>query len=412
MTESADLVIVGAGVVGSAIAYQVARRSAWRVVVVEKATGPAAGSSGDSLAISRCRYTEPAVVRLARHGQEVFRHWAEFTGLPRPRSCYTKLGALWVLDRTPDELAADHRRLVDNGAQAELLSADDLRARWPAINPCVAAIDVVGDGGDHLCRSGSGFLFEEEAGFVDPAGANQDLVEAARREGAEFRFASPVVGLIHDGGAVTGVELASGDRVDAPVVVNAAGPWCNALNVPEGAARRWTLTPTRIQMIYRAWSPDAPRLPIIFDGPTASAYRLEASGEQMVVVAPEVAPYAVPVDDPDSFRRQPDSEAVTIAMACFEHRVPGVEHRSSLTGTSGLYTINEQDNHPVLGPSEVDGLWLANGFSGHGFKLASMIGSLLAQALVGETASFDTDVPLDVFGVDRDPLRTTGSVFA
>lgn len=411
MTDSADLVVVGSGIIGSAIAYQVSRRSSWRVVVVDKAAGPAAGSSGDSLAISRCRYTEPAVVRLARHGQEVYRNWAAFTGLDQPRSRYTELGGLWLFDRTRADLEIDHQRLVDNGVAATVLSTAELQRRWPSINPCVEVIDVIG-GGDHRCRPGDGFLFEHDAGFMDPAGANQDLVDAARREGAEFRFGARVVGLAHDGDAVAGVELDGGDQIRASVVLNAAGPWCSRLNEPEGAASRWTLTPTRIQMAFRAWPPDGPRLPIVFDVGTGATYRLEASGEVMVVVAPEIPEFATAVEDPDSFRRTPDPDAVLAAMACFEHRVTGIDHHARLTGTSGLYTINEQDTHPVVGPSEIDGFWVANGFSGHGFKLAPIIGSLVAQALVGETASFDTDVATDVFAVDRELLRTSGNVFA
>ncbi len=411
MTDAADVVVVGAGVVGSAIAYQITRRSSWRVVVIEKAAGPAAGSSGDSLAISRCRYTEPDVVRLAAHGQAVYRNWAAFTGLDEPRSCDRQLGGVWMFDRTLAELDDDHRRLSDSGVAATILTTAELEERWPEINPCVEPVDVTGEI-DHRCRPGAGFLFEHDAGFMDPAGANQDLVDAARREGAEFRFRTPVVGLVHDGDAVVGVELADGDEVRAPVVVNAAGPWCNRFNEPETAARRWTLTPTRIQMVYRPWPVGAPRLPIVFDGASGSTYRLEASGEQMVVVVPEVATFATPVADPDSFRRTPDPDAVIAAMACFEHRITGVDHRASITGTSGLYTITQQDNHPVVGPSEIEGFWLANGFSGHGFKLAPMIGSMIAQALVGEGASFDTDVPMGLFGVDRDPLGTSGTVFA
>ena len=60
--------------------------------------------------------------------------------------------------------------------------------------------------------------------------------------------------------------------------------------------------------------------------------------------------------------------------------------------------------HPVVGPTEVDGWWVANGFSGHGFKLAPAIGSMVAQAISGERTDFDTDVPLSFFAVDREPI--------
>ncbi len=407
----ADLVIVGAGVIGAATAYQVARRSSMRVVVLEKGPGPAVGSSGDSMAVSRCRYTEPAVVRLARHGQEVYRNWSDFTGLDVHRNTYTRLGGLWVFDRTDAELEDEYRRLADNGVAVSVLTADEVTERWHCINPCVAPIDLAGDA-EHHCQPASAFLYEEDAGFMDPAGATHDLVDAARREGVDVRFKARVAGLVRDGDAVRGVELDDGSTITAAVVLNAAGPWCNLLNEPVGAAERWTLTPTRIQMVHRTWPTDAPRIPIVFDEATTGGFRLEAGGESVVVLVPEVPAFARPVDDPDEFRRAPDADAVLATMAGFEHRVVGIDHRGRVTGTSGLYTINEQDTHPVLGPSEVEGVWVANGFSGHGFKLAPVVGAMLARALTGADASYDTDVDMGFLSVHRDPLHTSGSVFA
>ena len=77
-------------------------------------------------------------------------------------------------------------------------------------------------------------------------------------------------------------------------------------------------------------------------------------------------------------------------------------HRGGLSGIAGLYTINRQ-GPSVLGPTELEGWWVANGFSGHGFKLAPMIGSMIAQA-VTDAAAYDTDVPMSFFSVDREPI--------
>ncbi len=87
------------------------------------------------------------------------------------------------------------------------------------------------------------------------------------------------------------------------------------------------------------------------------------------------------------------------------HRLPELPHRGGLSGIAGLYTINRQDVHPVLGPTELEGWWVANGFSGHGFKLAPMIGSMIAQAVTDTEASHDTDVPMSFFSVDREPIE-------
>jgi glycine/D-amino acid oxidase-like deaminating enzyme len=110
------------------------------------------------------------------------------------------------------------------------------------------------------------------------------------------------------------------------------------------------------------------------------------------------------VEDPDDFRTETDSEFEVLNLHVLHHRLPGLPSTGRVRGYCGLYTTNLEDVHPVLGPTEVDGFWLANGFSGHGFKLAPAIGSMLAQALTGERGDFDTDVPLSFLAVDREPI--------
>jgi glycine/D-amino acid oxidase-like deaminating enzyme len=111
------------------------------------------------------------------------------------------------------------------------------------------------------------------------------------------------------------------------------------------------------------------------------------------------------VADPDSFKQVPDVDFSALKLAAFHHRVPGLEARGTVSGIAGLYTINREDVHPVLGPSGVDGFWVANGFSGHGFKLAPAIGSMVAHAISGFSSEFDTDVPMELFSVDREPIH-------
>jgi glycine/D-amino acid oxidase-like deaminating enzyme len=110
------------------------------------------------------------------------------------------------------------------------------------------------------------------------------------------------------------------------------------------------------------------------------------------------------VDDPDDFKRVPDAEFTQMKLASFHHRIPMLEPRGDVSGIAGLYTINREDVHPIVGPTERDGFWVANGFSGHGFKLAPAIGSMVAQAVTGNRTDFDTDVPMEFFSVDREPI--------
>ena len=406
-----DVIVIGAGIIGSAVAYQIARRSPLRVLVVDTAAGPATGSTGASVAISRCRYTVPEVVRLAYCSQLAYRSWSTFTGLREPISDYTQLGALWVFDRTSEQLAAEYERMRGNGVAVEVLSANEVLHRWPELDLCIEPIDFEAVD-KHQCRQGKFFLYEVEAGIADPAGANADLVAASRREGVDVRFGTGVTDIVTDEGRVFGVRLDNGDEVRCGLVVNAAGPWCNKINEMAGAQRRWTLTPTRVQLVLREWNDTDPRLPITFDGSTDGCYRMERSGNQILLVSPEIPSFMEATSDPDNLRTSPDRECVEATLAAFQHRAPGVRHVGTTTGTCGLYTINEQDSHPIVGPSEVPGLWLANGFSGHGFKLAPGIGAMVARAITGAEAPFDPDIPDDLFSIDRTPLATSGGVFA
>lgn len=397
------VVVVGAGIVGSSIAYQLARRGV-EVVALDKGRGPAEGSTGASSSICRCRYTFPEVVRLAYHGQEAYGHWSDFTGLKDVRSGLNRVGVLWLMGESTGKVAADAEKLVSQGVSAEALGPGDVTSLFPALSTCGVPFDLTGEV-EHQCAPGHAFLYEPEGGYADPVGANQDLIEATRASGGEVRFDSAVMKVIKQRDRAIGVTLTDGTSVTGDLVINAAGPWCNQLNALAGADLRWTLTPTRIQTVYREWPSGMGDLPVGADSSTGIYFRPESGGQQVLVgsVLPEDEEEAV--DDPDHFKRTPDQEFTTLKLAAFHHRVPGLEARGSVSGIAGLYTVNREDVHPVVGPTGVDGFWVANGFSGHGFKLAPAIGSMVAQAITGETSDFDTDVPMEFFGVDRDPLE-------
>lgn len=404
MGETADVVVVGGGIVGASIGYQLARRSDLRVVVLEKGAGPAEGSTGSSSAVSRCRYTHQDVVRLALHGQRAYREWPAFTGLADPVSRYVRTGVVWLFDEEPAKVDADVARLAAQGVAAAALTPDDLAERWPALSPCIAPLDLTGEV-EHECRPFERVLVEEDGGYADPAGANADLLEAFQRAGGDLRLRAHVTGVRREGGRVTGVDLADGGGIDAGLVVNAAGPWCNQLSALAGASVRWTLHPTRIQVGYRDWDPALGELPTAAEISSGTYFRPDAGGARVLFgsILPEDEEEVV--SDPDDFDRAADASFRDVKVHGLHHRVPALAYRGEVTGIAGLYTINREDVHPVVGPTDVEGFWVANGFSGHGFKLAPMIGSLVARAVTGIEAEYDTDVPTTLFALDRQPFQ-------
>ncbi len=403
--ETADIIIIGGGLIGMSTAYELVRRKAGQVVVLEKASGVASGSTGSSSACLRIRYSHVETMTMALYGQHTYRDWASYTGLSSPRAAMEQVGVLWMLGE--DKVAADteRNRMHSIGAAADTWNREQLLDRFPALSTCGIPVDYVG-GANHTCGESDVFLFEHEGGYcTDPAGANQDLLEACRREGVDVRFRTQVGDIRTQGGRIVGVTLADGSTVDSPQVVNAAGPWCNGLNRKAGLEHGWELRPTRIQVMLRATVEPIPGgLPMVADAAGGIYFRPESNGQQILVGSIRMEDEKEVIADPDSYKTSIDEEAKLRLLHGLHHRVPSLEHRGGVTGLAGMYTMNQQDVHPILGPTHIDGFFVSNGYSGHGFKLGPAVGNLLAQIMTDSMIEGDLAVRHDFLAVDRDSL--------
>jgi glycine/D-amino acid oxidase-like deaminating enzyme len=405
--DTADVVIIGAGIIGLSIAHQISRRDPRRIMILEKAANVAEGSTGASSAILRQRYTHLEAITIARDGLRAHRNWAAYTGLEEPRARFHHSGVLWMLAETREVVERDRDRMISLGIDAEVVDAEGVRSRFPALSTCNAPFDLSGET-EHVCVDHDAFLYEGDSGFFDPVSAAQDLLEVVRKAGVEVRFQAEVTGIRTSGRNVEGVDLADGSSVDAPVVVNAAGPWAARIAAMAGLEWKWTIRPIRAQVIYREWPRDLVPgpIPVLGDSSSGIYLRPEASGQQILVGSILHEDEQEVVEDPDRFNNNVDASFRDTKIHALHHRIPSLPYRGQITGLAGMYTMNVEDVHPIVGPTAIEGFIVANGFSGHGFKESPSVGSMIARFLTGAPADeWDTEAPMEFLSIDREPIK-------
>ncbi len=408
MREKADIVIVGAGVMGLSIAHQISRRDDSSIVVLDKALNVGEGSTGASCAILRQRYTHPESVTVARDGLKAYRNWSAYTGLVEPRARFFHSGVLWMMGEDREGLAPVNEMMSGLGVGVEIIDGTTVKERFPALSTCNTPFDLTGEV-EHVCGEHDAFFFETESGYTDPVSSCQDLLEALRGNGVDVRFSTEVTSVRTSGGGVTGVDLGDGTTIDAPVVVNTSGPWAPRLAATAGFDYSpWTIHPIRAQVIYREWPSDVVPgpLPVVGDAAGGIYFRPEANGQQILVGSILEEDEQEVVTDPDVFNGSIDAGYRDVKIHALHHRIPSLPYRGQIEGIAGMYTMNVEDVHAVLGKTELDGFIVANGFSGHGFKEAPAVGSMIARLLTdAEPDEWDTDTPIEFFSIDREPIE-------
>ncbi len=245
-----DIVIIGAGIIGLSIAWQLARRSKLKIAVLEKGTGVGEGSTGASSAVCRFRYSLNEMLTLAQDGIKAYRDWQSYTGLGETRARFQQEGVLWMPGSDTEWADTEHKRMTEFGIPTEVLDDSDLQKRFPALNNCTLVPDLE-TGESHACVGNSRNLLELEGGYIDPVSAAQDLVEACKKQGVDILFKSCVKDIVTQCGRVESVSLENGDTLQTPLLINASGPWCQRLFKAAGLTMPWELTPVRIQVLYR-----------------------------------------------------------------------------------------------------------------------------------------------------------------
>lgn len=374
---TAEVVIIGGGIEGAAAAWALARRGTRDVVVCERDT-VGSGGTGKSSGIVRCHYGVPSLAAMAWKGVQLFENAEEILG---EDIGYVSSGyVVGVGEGNEAALAGILAAERELGIATEYVDRTEVAKLWPW-----ARLD------DFVA-----FGWEPRGGYGDGYRTAQAFAAAARRDGARVRQGSPVVEILTDGGGVSGVRLASGEQLATRRVVVAAGPWSPALLAPLGIDLPIAVYREQILLISPGAGVDVTTVPVFSDLVSLQYIRAETGGQLLFgnsdLSVPEYA-------DPDRYAQVADAGFIEAVVDKLSHRFPGLPDAAISSTYAGCYDVTP-DFNPVIGHSGIEGLVIAAGFSGHGFKIAPAVGELVAD-LVLDGDSQDPAVAADDFRLSR-----------
>jgi glycine/D-amino acid oxidase-like deaminating enzyme len=366
--QTADVVIIGGGIVGSSIAYHLTAAGCENVLVIERESAQGKGSTGKSMGGVRAQFSTPVNIQMSLYSIPFYASFEERLGHP---SGYRPQGYLFCAtsDRHMAYLRANYEKQLALGLKdVRLLEGDEIRCMFPQLR----GDDIVG---------GS---FCSTDGFVDPYSAMIGLMTWAADHGAKLWKNTSVTGISRHGGCITGVETSRG-AVSTRTVVNCAGAW--AASVAEMASVDLPVEPLRRMLVPTEPFDQFPHsAPMIIDMSNGFHFRPEGLGFLMAWNDPEETP-GYKMDFEPAF-----IEKILIRAA---ERVPMFENVAvnPKRAWAGLYEMTP-DHHPILGPvPDMSGFFLANGFSGHGVMHAPATGKILSDLiLTGNCDLVDTSL--------------------
>ena len=369
--KNADIVVVGAGIVGSSAAYHLAEAGA-AVTLIER-SHPAGGPTGRSSAILHAFYLMPELSQLAIRGTALLKALPEIAG---EGPFVTEVGMMWVCGpANAAAWSAAVERIRGEGAPLELLSPEAFATAAPGFSAEGVALGV----------------WEPGYGYADAYGATNAFAKAARARGAHLRLNTEIARLVRDGDRIRGVELQDGTALEAEIVVLAAGPWTRRLLATAGLdlplhIERHPMAVLEAdgrarEVMPFAWCDDVLCNYARPDNTGVILAGSWAGGGTGLRHASALRPRET--KDPDSYMEGVDEAEAVEIVETFGPRLPALLELGLRPGYAGLYDMSP-DDLPVIGPMPgVSGLVVSAGSSGHGFKTGPAVGEAVAALALG-----------------------------
>ena len=365
--QTADVVIVGGGIVGSSIAWHLSQAGCRKVLVVERESHQGKGSTGKSMGGVRAQFATPVNIQMSLYSIPFYAGFEERLGLP---SEYRPQGYLFVATRPShcEYLRTNQQLQKSLGlAQVRMLTRDDI----VEIVPQLRSDDVLG---------GS---FCPTDGFVDPYSVMVGFTTRACEQGVALWRSTEVTSITRDNRGIIGVGTTRGP-VSAPVVVNAAGPWAAqtaalaGVDLPVEPLRRMLLPTEPFESVSHA-------VPMVVDMTNGFHFRPESRGFLLAWNDPEETP---------GYKNDLEPSFIEKVLVRAADRVPCFENLAvnPKRAWAGLYEMSP-DHHAIIGLApELPGFFCANGFSGHGVMHAPATGKIVSDLILNGTTSIVDNV--------------------
>ena len=364
LPHTADIVIIGGGVMGASAAYHLAQRGVKNVVLLEKETNFGTGATGRCAGGVRYQFSTEINVQLSMQSLPMIERFKAEIGQDVN---YHKYGYLLVATNEKDEQEFKWNVAMQNrlGVQTEFLSGDEVRRRLPLMRFDDAIAGT----------------FNPQDGTVDPNSIVMGYVNAAQKMGVTALTGAEVMGITVSGGEVRSVKTSLGE-VDARVVLNAAGPWSGL--IAQMAGIQIPITPLRRQMFTTNPLKEVPEdFPFVID--FAKSLYFHREGEGLLIGMSNQ-------NEKPGFDQNVDEDFELVNLEAAIERMPLIEKASRASHWAGLYEVTP-DAHPIYGATDIKGFLLCTGFSGHGFMHGPISGKLMSEFILdGKFSSVDVSM--------------------
>lgn len=404
MTKKYDAIIIGAGIIGACSAFELAK-AGWKTLSIDKLPESGYGSTSGSCAIIRTYYSAFETCALAYEGWHYWKNWQDYIGVKDDHGMikYNETGCLVIKTPHNQSLTKVCATMDEIGCPYEDLSTKDIlkylpfadtRQYEPAKRPEDAAF------GEPTGPAVEGAVFFPHGGYVnDPKLSAHNAQRAAEAQGAEFMFNAEITEIRQDNGRVCGVTLKDGTKIDAPVVVNIAGPHSSVINKMAGveAAMKMKTRALRHEVAHVP-SPagfDFEKDGMVFSDSDIHTYCRPETGNNILIGSEDPACDEKEwVDDPDNYDENFSQQWSVLAMRMAQ-RLKGLPIPNQAKGVVALYDVTD-DWIPIYDKSALPGFYMAIGTSGNQYKNAPVAGKMMTAIITACEQGHDHDAnPLE-----------------